>query len=241
MMRNIAHPFPELLLSPEHACPYLPGKTARTLFVDPRAAFRLPYDQLLTQGFRRNGAYYYRPRCQGCHACIPLRIPVSDFQPDRGQRRTERRNRDLSINLLPAEYCDEHFDLYLRYQRWKHPGGGMDQSSPEDYAGFLVSPPAGTVMAEMRLRRKLVAVAVMDLTADALSAVYTFYTPALPHRSLGTYCILWEIAEARRRGLAWVYLGYWIAASPKMAYKSRFLSHELLTAKGWRRVSRTHP
>lgn len=237
-MREVVHAVPELLLSPEHSCPYLPGKTARTLFLDPRVSQHPAYDQLLAQGFRRNGAYYYRPQCAGCRACIPLRIPANDFTPDRSQRRIVRRNRELSVNLLPAAYRDEHYDLYLCYQRWKHPNGGMDQSSPQDYASFLMAPPANTLMAEIRLQQKLVAVAVMDLAADALSAVYTFYAPEYAQHSPGTYCILWEIEEARQRRLAWVYLGYWIAASPKMAYKSHFLPHEILTLDGWRRISR---
>lgn len=240
-MRDLADPSPELLLSPEHPCPYLPDKTARTLFLDPRASDWVPYEVLLEQGFRRSGSYFYRPQCQGCQACIPLRIPVNDFQPDRNQRRTWNHNRDLEVKLLAAEYRDEHFDLYLRYQRWKHPGGGMDQSSPEDYGSFLLAPSGETLMAEMRLRHQLVAVAIMDLAGDAASAVYTFYAPAMSRRSLGTYGVLWEIGQAKCRGLSWLYLGYWITASSKMAYKNRFLPHEILTAEGWQRISRTQP
>lgn len=237
-MLDMTRPLPALLLSPEHPCPYLPDKTARTLFLDPRAICQPPYAELLTRGFRRNGAYFYRPQCRGCNACVPLRIPVNDFQPGRSQRRVWNRNRDLKVNLRTAEYLDEHFDLYLRYQRWKHPGGGMDQSSPADYASFLMARPGETFVAEMRLQQQLVAVAVIDASGDSWSAVYTFYAPDRAQRSLGTYSVLWEIAEARRRGLIWLYLGYWIAASPKMAYKSRFLPHERLTDNGWQRSSR---
>lgn len=234
----MTHSLPALLLSPEHPCAYLPEQTARTLFLDPRTAARPGYAELLARGFRRNGAYLYRPHCGHCHACVPLRIPVNDFRPDRNQRRTWNRNRDLDMRLRAAQFQDEHFALYLRYQRWKHPGGGMDQSSPEDYANFLMAQPGDTLLAEMRLRHQLLAVAVMDVSGDSMSAVYTFYTPDCPQRSLGTYGILREIAEARRRRLAWLYLGYWIEASQKMAYKDHFLPHERLMDNRWQRISR---
>lgn len=237
-MRDPSYPLPELLLSPQHPCPYLTDKTARTLFLDPRVSGPVPYGVLLEQGFRRSGAYFYRPRCQGCQACIPLRIPVNDFQPDRNQRRTWNHNRDLSVTLRAAEYSEEHFELYLRYQRWKHPGGGMDQSSPEDYRSFLLAPSGETLMAELRLHHQLLAVAIMDVADDAASAVYTFYSPDTPGRSLGTYSVLREIELAKNHHLRWLYLGYWISASPKMAYKSRFLPREILTIGGWQRVSR---
>lgn len=240
-MREPAYPFPELLLSPEHPCPYLPDKTARTLFLDPRASALVPYGVLLAQGFRRSGAYFYRPRCHGCQACIPLRIPVNEFQPDRNQRRTWNHNRDLSLTLRAAEYSDEHFDLYLRYQRWKHPAGGMDQSSSEDYSSFLLASSGETLMIELRLHHELLAVAIMDVAGDAASAVYTFYSPDVPRRSLGTYSVLREIEQARNHHLRWLYLGYWISTSPKMAYKSRFLPHEILTIGGWQHINRTRP
>lgn len=230
-----------LLLSPEHPCAYLPERTARTLFLDPRMVARPAHAELLAQGFRRNGAFFYRPHCRDCQACVPLRIPVHEFRPDRAQRRVWNRNRDLDVRLRAAQFQDEHFALYRRYQRWKHPGGGMDQASPDDYASFLLMQPHGSLLAEMRLAGQLLAVAVMDVSGDSMSAVYTFYTPDMPRRSLGTYGILWEIAEARRRGLAWLYLGYWIAASQKMAYKERFLPHERLTENRWQRISRTGP
>ncbi|MGH8280242.1 MAG: arginyltransferase [Gammaproteobacteria bacterium] len=239
LMDERAHQRPEYLLSPEHACPYLPGKRARTLFLDPASAHPPAYAELLREGFRRSGAYYYRPECAGCQACIPLRIPVNEFAPDRSQRRTWQRNRDLDVRSVPAGYRGEHFALYRRYLAWKHPGAGMDEGSPEDYMSFLMGPEGRTCMVEMRLHDELVAVALMDLADDGLSAVYTFYTPAWPARSFGTFSILWEIFEARRRGLAWLYLGYWIAASPKMAYKNRFCPHEILISRGWQRISRT--
>jgi arginine-tRNA-protein transferase len=234
-MRDIIRNDRSLFLSPEHPCAYLPGKMARTIFVTPRIASEShAYGTLIGQGFRRSGPYLYRPGCEHCHACVPLRIPVNDFRPDRSQRRAWQRNHDIRVQLRPAEFIPEHFALYQRYMTWKHPGGGMDDAWPSDYAGFLMGHDNSTLLAEMRLGGRLAAVAVVDALDDALSAVYTFYASEQAPRSLGTYAVLWEIGEARRRGLDWLYLGYWIAASPKMAYKARFRPFEQLTADGWK-------
>ena len=236
-MQDAVHNSLSLFLSPEHACSYLPNRTARTVFLDPRIETRNHvYSLLAEQGFRRSGPYLYRPGCEHCHACIPVRVPVNDFQPDRSQRRTWQRNQNLDVQLRPAEFFDEHFALYQRYMSWRHPGGGMDQSSPADYAGFLMGSNGNTLLAEIRLRERLMAVAIVDKLEAALSAVYTFYEPVLAARSLGTFAILWEIAEARRRNLHWLYLGYWIAENSKMAYKNRFKPFEQLSAGGWERI-----
>lgn len=229
----------ELALSPEHPCPYLAGKTARTAFLDPRIGLQpARYAEFLAQGFRRSGPYLYRPDCSGCRACVALRIPVHEFAPNRSHRRCWKRNQELEVRLRPPQFVAEHFALYARYLAWKHPGGGMDDAAPADYASFLLTRIGNTQLAEFRLQGQLVAVAVMDAPHNALSAVYTFYVPEWPQRSLGTFAILWEIAEAQRRGLQWLYLGYWVAASPKMAYKNRFFPHELLTEHGWQRMTR---
>ena len=191
------------------------------------------YGLLLTHGFRRSGAHVYRPHCENCRACVPLRVPVRDFEPDKGQKRVWRRNRDLTLKILPARFEPEHFRLYSRYLESRHPGGGMDGSGEAEYNQFLMSPWGRTAMLEFRRGTELAAVAVTDVLPDAFSAVYTFYEPDLAGRSLGTYAILSQIAEARRGGLAWLYLGYWIAESRKMAYKERFRPHQTLGARGW--------
>ncbi|HSC47116.1 MAG TPA: arginyltransferase [Gammaproteobacteria bacterium] len=226
----------ELYLSPEHPCAYLPERLARTAFVGPKRTDAALYSTLAPYGFRRSGPLVYRPDCVGCRACIPVRIPVADFTPDRGQRRVWRRNRDLTVRLLPAEVSTEHFELYRRYLEARHAGGGMDQSTEADYYNLIASPWGKSLLAEMRAGDELMAVAVMDELRQALSAVYSFYAPAFSRRSLGTYAILWQIAEAQRRGFEWLYLGYWIAASPKMAYKDRFRPFERLDPGGWTRV-----
>lgn len=233
LMQDAVHKINPLLLSPEHPCNYLPGRTARMIFLDPGAAPQNHvYSQLAKQGFRRSGSTLYRPGCEHCRACIPVRIPVDDFKPGRSQRRTWQRNQDVNVQLRPAGLADEHVALYHRYMNWRHPGGSLDKSSAADYAAFLTGHEA-TIFAELRLHGQLVGVAVVDALQDAFSAVYTFYAPELPQRSLGTFAILWQIAEARRRRLHWLYLGYWIAESQKMAYKSRFRPLQQLTANGW--------
>ena len=224
----------ELLISAQHPCNYLPDRLARTVFMDPQAEMepRL-YGLLASHGFRRSGPHVYRPHCDGCRACVPLRIPVREFQPDKGQRRIARMNRDLDLRILPAAFDAEHFRLYTRYLAARHPGGGMDSQGEAEYRQFVLCSWGKTCLLEFRHQERLVAVAVTDAMPNAFSAVYTFYEPELERRSLGTYAILSQIVEARRRGLEWLYLGYWIAESRKMSYKARFHPHQVLGEAGW--------
>lgn len=228
----------DLYITPGHPCGYLPGREARTLFVDPDLAMdsRL-YTLLASHGFRRNGPHVYKPHCEACRACVPLRIPVAEFRPDRGQQRVWKRNQDLKVMSLDAVSRPEQYALYQRYLAARHAGGGMDGSSEPEYAHFLMNPWGRTRMVAMYAAETLAAVAVTDELEDAFSAVYTFFDPDLARRSLGTYAILWQIEAARRRGLRWLYLGYWIAESRKMAYKERFRPHERLGPSGWERAA----
>jgi leucyl-tRNA---protein transferase len=225
-----------LLLSPGRPCSYLPDQTARMIFVDTDPPLQNHvYTQLAKHGFRRNGHYLYRPECEHCNACVPLRIPVDDFLADRSQRRAWTRNQDVHASLRNSDFVDEHYELYRRYVNWRHLCSSTDKPSPEDYAAYLTGND-GSFFVEFRLLSQLVGVAVVDVLEDALSAVYTFYTPDLPQRSLGTFAILWQIAEAKRRRLRWLYLGYWITGSSKMAYKNRFRPFEQLKSTGWATV-----
>ncbi|HSN17625.1 MAG TPA: arginyltransferase [Gammaproteobacteria bacterium] len=224
----------DLYITPEHPCHYLPERQARTVFVDPACSMDRPlYSLLANHGFRRSGPHVYRPHCDGCQACVPLRIPVRGFKPNRTQKRVIKRNCEVRTSLRPAEFDPEHFALYGRYLAKRHAGGGMDGESPEDYRQFLLCPWGKTTLLELRLDGRLIGVAVTDELEDALSAVYTFYEPDLDERSLGTLAVLMQIEEARRRDLSWVYLGYWIAESRKMSYKTQFRPFETLTAEGW--------
>lgn len=229
----------ELLLyqSPPHACGYLAGHTASSLFIDPEA--RLDghsYAQLLRQGFRRSGAHVYRPHCPGCSACVSARIPVADFAPRRRQRRAWRANADLEVRFTPPRFDPEHYALYQAYTAGRHEDGEMANASAVEYRDFVVADWCEAELIEFRLDRRLVAVAVTDRVPDALSAVYTFFDPALAGRSLGVYAVLSQIARAQALGLTHLYLGYWIGACRKMRYKADYRPLELLIGGRWHRV-----
>lgn len=225
---------PHLFLSTTHTCSYLPNQTASTLFIDPRYPVS---PELLgdfnRRGFRRSGDLIYRPHCPGCQACVPVRIPVKAFSPRRAQRRTAVRNDDIVVSARPAGFDAEHFALFRRYQDTRHAGGAMADPDAATYLRFLVSRHSATTFHEFRIAGTLVGVAVVDVLPDGLSAVYTFYDPSLTGRGLGTYAILWQIAETHRRGLPFLYLGYWVKDSAKMAYKTRFQPLEAYRNGRW--------
>jgi arginine-tRNA-protein transferase len=221
-----------------HECGYLPRRQAVNAVVDPAMPLNtLLYTRLAELGFRRSGARLYRPACPACSACIALRIPVDDFRPNRTQRRIWRRNADVEVHPGPAAFNDEHFALYRRYLASRHPLGGMDDPRPEDYLSFLSCAGIETRFCELRLEGRCIGVAVADVLRNGLSAVYTFFDPEHSARSPGAFAILWEIEEARRRGLRWLYLGYWIEECRKMSYKSQYHPHELFMGGHWHRFN----
>jgi len=226
-----------LFVTPEHDCNYLVGEKAITLFADPEYP-KSPYLQglLAKQGYRRSGQHLYRPRCSACMACIPIRLPVARFKPNRSQQRCRQLNQDLVVHICEATCNEERFQLYCRYQSARHPGGGMDKSSPEIFSDFLFCHWAKTTLIEFRDRDRLLAVAVCDHLPEALSAVYTFYNPDAGRRSPGVYAVLWLIEYARRKNLKWLYLGYLIRDCRKMAYKANYLPHEQLLDDHWREI-----
>ena len=221
-------------ITTSHPCSYLENREAVTLFADPEVNISTQqYSKLITYGFRRSGTHIYRPRCPQCDACIPIRIPVNDFKPNRNQKRVLKTNTDIQIITRPAEFSEEHFELYRLYISTRHAGGGMDDPAPDKYSEFLISPWIDTVFYEFRLDDELVAVAVADQLAGGLSAVYTFFHPDLSNRSLGTFSILKEIELAQQQGLDYLYLGYWVQNCDKMSYKTNFQSHETLVGSQW--------
>jgi arginyl-tRNA--protein-N-Asp/Glu arginylyltransferase len=228
--------------SPPHPCGYLPARSAITVFADPSAPMDVAsYDNLLEYGFRRSGQHVYVPRCPHCQACVAARIPVAAFHPNRTQRRTWRANAAITARSMKAGFQTEHFDLYQRYISTRHAGGGMDNPSPDKYLEFLTCDWCDTEFVEFRLGERLMAVAVLDVLPRGLSAVYTFFDPQLAAHSPGRHALLWSIAETRRRGLPWLYLGYWIQDCQKMQYKQEYRPIELLLDGHWQTFANDAP
>ncbi|MEM7541317.1 MAG: arginyltransferase [Pseudomonadota bacterium] len=223
--------------SPPHECGYLADRKAMTMFLDPRINIdRRTYSWLSARGFRRSGEHVYQPRCPGCSACIPVRIRVADFNPKRIDRRTLKKNEDLTVVARDADFDQEHFELYRRYLISRHPDSKMDADSAEAYISFLIAPWSDTVFYEFRCEENLLAVAVVDHLDDALSAVYTFYDPMAQHRGLGRLAILKQIEIALEHKKSWLYLGYWIKDCAKMSYKAQYRPLEKFTRGAWREL-----
>jgi leucyl-tRNA---protein transferase len=219
-----------------YPCSYLPDRAARSQVATPSHLIDARvYSELVRLGFRRSGAFTYRPYCDHCRACVPVRVPVRQFRPNRSQRRALRDTPQMTVVRRELAYDAAHYALYLRYQKVRHPGGGMDQDSREQYQHFLLHSNVMTDLYEFREAGELRVVSLVDRLMDGLSSVYTFFDPDPQIRgaSLGTYSILWQIRESARLSLQYVYLGYWIGHSPKMAYKAAFRPIEGLIAGRW--------
>lgn len=231
----------QFYLTAAYPCSYLPDRQARSLVATPNHLVdSVVFSELVRRGFRRSGLYVYRPRCDNCHACVPVRLPVADFTPNRSQRRCWARNQDLSYTLKPLVFDEAHYRLYRRYQHTRHPGGGMDQDDREQYRIFLLTSRVDSALIEFTLHGQVVMVSLVDRLLDGLSAVYAFYEPELSRRGLGVYNVLTLVALARREGLPYVYLGYWIGASRKMAYKRQYRPIEGLVDGNWQRLGSEH-
>jgi arginine-tRNA-protein transferase len=224
----------ELLRTENHPCSYLPGLQARSLVAVPAQIVDARiYNAMIQDGFRRSGGLVYRPDCAHCQACQPVRLRVQDIAIDRSQRRALKRHNNLEARELPLLFIDEHYALYQRYQKTRHAGGGMDEDDEEQYIRFLMQSQVDTRLIEFREDGQLRLVSVIDVLADGLSSVYTFFDPDIPNASFGTFNILWQAATCRQLGLPYLYLGYWIAQSPKMAYKANFQPLEILKNGRW--------
>lgn len=226
-----------LFLTDEHACSYLDGELARSVFVHPSCAMTAEvYEQLMAQGFRRSGDDVYKPHCRNCSACIAIRLAVADFRPNRSQKRCWKKNHNTQVAIKPAVFEQAHYDMYLRYQTMRHTDGDMAKSSSEDYLDFLSCSWCDTRFVEFTIDGQLAAVAVVDQLDNAWSAVYTFFDPDFSEYSPGVYAVLWQIEYARQAGREFLYLGFWIQACRKMAYKNQYQPMQLLINKQWTEV-----
>ena len=220
-----------------YACSYLADRQARSqVAIPPEHIDQSVFSTLVQRGFRRSGQFTYRPRCDGCQRCIPVRVRALDFAPDRTQRKIVNRLNQtglMQVRERPLAFEPEHYALYRAYQQSRHPNGGMDEDDADQYTQFLLTSGVDTRLIEFRIGGRVVMVSVMDVLTDGLSAVYTFYDPADRKASYGTYAVLWQIIQCQYNNLPYLYLGYWIAESEKMAYKSRFQPMDMLDNDQW--------
>jgi arginyl-tRNA--protein-N-Asp/Glu arginylyltransferase len=235
-VRPLSTPLQHFYRTSAMACPYLPGQHERKLITDlagrDAKAF---YDDLCRAGFRRSHHLAYRPSCSGCNACVPVRVPSAELRATRSSRRLRQINADIVGTHVEAIATVEQFRLFARYERRRHANSEMAAMTYGDYCAMVEDSPIDTGLVEFRdAKRELLGVCLIDLLDDGYSAVYSFFDPLQERRSLGTFMVRWLIEDAAARTLPYVYLGYWIADSDKMAYKTRFRPLEALGDDGWR-------
>ncbi len=231
---NFSLPVLKFHTTQPYPCSYLPEKSARSQVATPDHLIDTSiYAKLIQTGFRRSGNYTYRPCCDQCQACLPIRILINQFTPNRTQRRASKRHQHLIAKQCELHYQAHHFALYQRYQAKRHDDNDMDYQDHEQYCNFLLQSNVDSKLIEFYEYKQLRMVSIIDLLPDGLSSVYTFFDPDLTNTSFGTYNILWQIEQCRKLGLTYLYLGYWIKKNQKMSYKINFQPLEVLFNGQW--------
>ena len=227
-------------ITPPHDCSYLESKSARMVFLDPIHRIDVvTLSELSRMGFRRSGDFVYRPECHLCRQCLSCRVSVHDFAMSSSQKKAWKRNQDLELRIRPISQASAlHYALYERYILARHADGDMYPPSYDQFEKFLLQSCTNSLFMELWLGNRLLSVSTCDRLDDGFSAVYTFFDPEYPQRSLGVFAILKQIEYVRTLDLDYVYLGYWVPHSAKMNYKSQYLPLELLIDGQWRRINR---
>ncbi|MDX8399498.1 MAG: arginyltransferase [Gallionellaceae bacterium] len=237
LLRDIPLSALQFYLTAAYPCSYLGECEARSQVATPSFLITPQvYSELVRIGFRRSGTFTYRPRCDSCQECVPVRLDVANFQANRSQRRSWKQHKDLVVTLHTLEDSAEYFDLYQRYQYARHPDGGMDNDDQEQYRSFLLQSHVDSMLVEFRDNGTLRMVSIIDVLTDGLSSVYTFYEPDISGSSFGTFNVLWQIELCRKLQLPYLYLGYWIQHSQKMAYKVNFQPLQGLLNNSWQKL-----
>lgn len=233
--------FPKFFVTSPAPCPYLPGKVERKVFTDLSGAEASELNEALGRiGFRRSQTVAYRPSCSGCTACVSVRVRTAEFSPSATQRKVLRRNSDLEIHACRPWSTDEQYRLLQTYLAARHPDGGMTAMDEQDFADMIEQTPVKSWVIEYREPSqdgrpgRLVGACLTDQQSDGLSMIYSFYDVSPGARKgLGTFIILDHIVRAARADLPFVFLGYWVEGSPRMAYKAGFRPMDRLTRDGW--------
>ncbi len=234
--------FPRFFVTSPSPCPYLPGKQERKIFTELSGAHAAELNDALGRiGFRRSQSVAYRPSCVGCNACLSVRVVTGEFRPNATQRKLIRRHSDLEVTACRPWATEEQYDLLRRYLSTRHPGGGMTAMDDTDYADMVEQSPVGTYVIEYREPAErggaLVGACITDQQADGLSMIYSFFDAGSDRPGLGNLIIMDHIIRARNAGLAYVYMGYWVKGSERMAYKTRYRPMEVLGPNGWSRLA----
>lgn len=218
-----------------HDCSYLENRQATALFADPYSTMTSEtFGALMEIGFRRSGDYIYKPRCNSCQACIPVRVPARTFTRSRSQKRIWKKNQHLQVHIESPAFREEDYALYETYINTKHQDGGMHPPTVDQYESFLFCQWSNSSFIRFFEGQQLVCIAVMDQIPNGLSAVYTFYHPDFSHLSLGTYSVLWQMDFCLKHSIQHLYLGYWIKECKKMSYKNQYAPYELFMNEQWK-------